>query len=316
MSSKRIVLAIGGNAINRANQEGTVYDEFRNVREILGGIIGLIRQGYQLLITHGNGPQAGHSLIRVELGLTRHIPGRPLGVIVADTQGGLGYMIEQSLYNRLRLENINKQCVTILSQVLVDKNDPAFQNPSKPVGPFYTELEAKSLEKERGWQVAEDSGRGWRRVVASPIPQGFVEKDIIKSLVEQDIIVISGGGGGIPVYEESNGTLEGLDCVVDKDFSSAILANEIDAEILIIATGVEKVAINFGKENQQDLDRISIADAKRYIDENQFGKGSMLPKIKAAINFLENGGKKVIITLPETIHLAIEGKTGTTIEKS
>ena len=203
----------------------------------------------------------------------------------------------------------------MLAQVVVDPNDPQMKNPTKPVGPFYTEEQAKKIMIEKKWNMVEDAGRGWRRVVPSPIPQTVVEKNIIKKLVDEGIIVITVGGGGIPVYYEEDGTLEGIDAVIDKDYATAVMALEIGAKTLVISTGVEKVAINFGKPDQKDLDKMSVADCKKYLEEGQFPKGSMGPKIKAAINFLENGGEKVIITLPETIKDALEGKTGTIITK-
>lgn len=315
MENKKIVVALGGNAIIAAGQKGTITEQFANTRMSLDGIMKLIKEGYQMVITHGNGPQAGAMLLRVEAGLLKDIADRPLGVIVADTQGGMGYMIEQSLQNRLIKEKIDKDVVTILSQIVVDKNDPQMIDPSKPVGPFYTEEAAKRMEDEKDWKMVEDAGRGWRRVVPSPIPQTVVEKKVIKNLVDAGNIVIAGGGGGIPVYITDEGTYEGVDGVVDKDFATAVIAQEIGAKILVISTGVEKVAINFGKPDQKDVDFLSIDDCKKYLDENQFPKGSMGPKIKAAVSFIEQGGEKVYITAPNKIAEALDGKTGTLITK-
>jgi carbamate kinase len=313
VSKKKVVIALGGNAINKAGEVGTIAEEFKNTRAALNGVIDVIRNGYQVILTHGNGPQVGNFLIRVESGIEKSIPDRPLGVLVADTAGGIGYMIEQSLQNRLRQEGIDLEVVTILSQVIVDPNDPQLKNPSKPIGPFYTNTAAAELIKNRNWQMMEDSGRGWRRLVPSPYPHKIVEKRVISSLVDNEVIVITCGGGGIPIVVNEDGFYEGLDAVIDKDFASSLLANEIAAETLVIATGVEKVAINFGKENQVNLSHISINDCKKMIMEEQFGKGSMLPKIDAAIRFIEKGGERVIITLPEKISEALEGKTGTII---
>ena len=311
--SKKVVIALGGNAINRAGEIGTIAEQFKNTRKALNGVIDVIKLGYNVILTHGNGPQVGNSLIRVEAGHERRIPLRPLGVLVADTEGGIGYMIEQSLQNELIRQSISKEVVTLLSQVVVDKNDPKMKDPSKPVGPFYSEEDAKRLSEERGWSIKEDSGRGWRRVVPSPLPQKIVEENVIKFLVDNNTIVITCGGGGIPVCQEADRTYEGVDGVIDKDFASALLGNITGAESLVIATGVEKVAINFGKENQEDLSEITVAECYKYIEENQFAAGSMLPKIEASIRFLENGGKEVFITLPETISDALVGKNGTRI---
>jgi len=313
MSEKRVVIALGGNAINRKGEKGTIQEQFANTRQALTGVIHLIKEGFQVVLTHGNGPQVGNFLIRAEAGLEKDVPWRPLGVLVADTEGGMGYMLEQSLQNRLTKEGMDKEVVTILSQIIVDKDDPQMKDPTKPVGPFYTKEEAARKIETLGWQMKEDAGRGWRRVVPSPLPQRIVERNVIKSLVENNVIVITAGGGGIPVYQEEDGCLEGVDGVIDKDFASALLAEEIEAKTLVIATGVEKVAIHFGTERQEDLSELTVDQCKAYIKENQFAKGSMLPKIQAALRFLENGGKSVIITLPETISLALKGKTGTRI---
>ncbi len=316
MSREKVVIALGGNAIIRHGEKGTVTEEFRNTRASLDGIIKVIKSGYDVVLTHGNGPQAGNMLLRTQAGIEQfNMPDRPLGVIVADTQGGMGYMIEQSLQNRLILDGIEKEVVTVLAQVVVDPEDPQMKNPSKPVGPFYKPEQAEALIKEQGWKMVEDAGRGWRRVVPSPIPQTVVEKNMIRKLVDAGAVVITVGGGGIPVYYEKNKTLEGVDAVIDKDYASAVLALEIGAKTLVISTGVEKVAVNYGKPDQKDLSEISITDCKKYMAEGQFPKGSMGPKIQAAINFLENGGEKVIITAPEMIEEALEGKTGTRILK-
>ncbi len=312
--AKKAVLALGGNAIIQAGQKGTITEQFKNTRDSLGGVVELIKQGYQLAISHGNGPQVGNMLIQHNAGIDKGVAPLPLGVLVAATEGTMGYMIEQSLQNRLRVEGINNSVVTINSQVVVSKEDPSMANPSKPVGPFYTENEAKALEAEFGWTMTEDAGRGWRQVVPSPKPIDIVPANTIKTLVEDNQIVIACGGGGIPVVLEEDNKLEGIDAVIDKDFASALLAEKIGAEFLVILTGVDKVAVNFGKPDQKDLDNISIEEAQAYYDEGQFPKGSMGPKILAAISFIKNGGKKVIITSIEKIVDAFEGKTGTIIE--
>ncbi|HPY95636.1 MAG TPA: carbamate kinase [Candidatus Cloacimonadota bacterium] len=313
--NKKAVLALGGNAIIQAGQKGTITEQFHNTRESLGGIVELIKQGYQLAITHGNGPQVGNMLIQQMAGIDKGIAPLPLGVLNAATEGTMGYMIEQSLQNALHKDNFQREVITIATQVLVDKNDPSIQNPSKPVGPFYTKEKAEEMQKEYGWTIVEDAGRGYRQVVPSPIPKEIIPFKTIKSLVEEGKIVIACGGGGIPVYREADGTLEGIDAVIDKDFASGLLAKEIDADLLVILTGVDRVAINFGKENQIELESMTVDEAKKYLDEGQFPKGSMGPKISAAIRFIEQGGNKVLITSIERIVDAFSGKTGTLIIK-
>ncbi len=312
--AKKAVLALGGNAIIQAGQKGTISEQFKNTRDSLGGVVELIKQGYQLAISHGNGPQVGNMLIQHNAGIQKGVAPLPLGVLVAATEGTMGYMIEQSLQNKLIQEKITNKVVTINSQVVVSKDDPSMQNPSKPVGPFYNEDEAKALEAEFGWHITEDAGRGWRQVVPSPKPIEIIPADTIKQLVEDNQIVIACGGGGIPVVREENGTLDGVDAVIDKDFASALLAEKIGAEFLVILTGVDKVAINFGKADQKELDSLTLEQAQAYYDQGQFPKGSMGPKILAAISFIKNGGKKVIITSIERIVDAFAGKTGTVIQ--
>jgi carbamate kinase len=312
MEKKTVVVALGGNAITREYEEGNITQQFQNTRQSLRSVIELIQGGNRVVITHGNGPQVGNALIRVEQ--TRHlVPALPLGVIVADLEGGMGYMIEQCLQNKLNERNLQLPVVTVLTQVLVDQNDPSISSPSKFVGPFFKKEQIEELQKDRGWIIKEDPGRGYRRVVPSPTPKQIIEKEIIKLLVSKDIIVIAAGGGGIPVYKEESGWLEGVDGVIDKDLASAVLARDIGAEELIILTGVDKVAINFNKPAHKDLDKLTISEAQKYLDEGQFPKGSMGPKIQAAINFLKQGGKKVIITSIDKAIDALEGKNGTAV---
>lgn len=313
MSNKTVVLALGGNAITREFEEGDIHQQFENTRQSLVGAIRLILDGYHVIITHGNGPQVGNALRRVEETRDK-IPPLPLGVIVADLAGGMGYMIEQCLQNKLIDAGIEKDVTTVLTQVLVAPDDPSIQNPSKFVGPFFTKEQVPELEEQRGWLMKEDKGRGYRRVVPSPVPQGIVEKKIIKTLLDNNVVVIAAGGGGIPVYiDKKNNWLEGVDGVVDKDLASAILANEMDAERLIILTGVDKVALNYGMANQSMLDSLTVIDAQKYLDAGEFPKGSMGPKIQAAINFLKNGGKEVLISSIEKVIDALDGKNGTRI---
>ncbi len=309
---KTAVLALGGNAISLPGQEDTITNQFANTRSSLDGIIELARDGYNLLISHGNGPQVGNALLRIELSRGK-APILPLGVLVADTEGGMGYMIEQSLQNRLRRENIDRPVVTIITQIIVDEHDPAVDNPSKYIGQFYSESEARDLQQARGWAMKQDGSRGWRRVVPSPMPIRAVEGGTIKALVEDGTIVIAGGGGGVPVYIDASGNLEGLDAVIDKDLASAVLGREIGAEILCILTAVEKVALNYGKPDQKELDLCTLDEIKGYFDQGHFPAGSMGPKIKAAIKFLESGGESVIITSFQNARRAINGEAGTTI---
>lgn len=314
MKKKTIVIALGGNAITREFEEGNITQQFVNTRRSLESIIELLGQGYNMVITHGNGPQVGNALIRVEE--TRHlVPPLPLGVIVADLQGGMGYMIEQCLQNKMFELGVKRQVATIITQALVDKDDPSISNPTKFVGPFFKKEDVEELEKKRGWVIKEDKGRGYRRVVSSPIPVGIVEKDIIKSLVDQGIVVIAAGGGGIPIYIDERGWKEGINGVIDKDLASAVLAKDVGAEKLIILTGVDKVAINFGTPEQKELSELTVSEAKNYLKAGEFPKGSMGPKIQAAVNFIENGGKEVIITSIEKTAPALQGTEGTRIIK-
>ena len=306
------VVALGGNAITREFEEGDIYQQFANTRRALFGVVELIVRGYKLAITHGNGPQVGNAMIRVEA--ARHmVPPVPLGVVVADLEGGMGYMIEQTLQNKLMARNIDRQVVTLLTQVIVDRDDPSILDPTKFVGPFYKQEQVETLERERGYIIRKDSDRGYRRVVPSPQPKAVVEAPIIRQLVDQGTIVIAAGGGGIPVYIEPDGRYEGVDGVVDKDLASAILAQEISARELYILTAVDRVALNFGKADQVDLEHLNLADAQRHYNDGQFAKGSMGPKIMAAMWFLRNGGHKVCICSVDGLADAIEGKTGTTI---
>jgi carbamate kinase len=254
-------------------------------------------------------------LIQQNAGMDKGVAPLPLGLLVAATEGTMGYMIEQSLQNALHKNGIKRSIVTIATQVVVDKNDPSVKNPTKPVGPFYTKEQADICQKEFGWTMVEDAGRGYRQVVPSPLPLDIVPFQTIKTLVENNNVVISCGGGGIPVYIDDDGSYEGVDAVIDKDFASALLANKIDADLLVILTGVDKVAINFGKPEQQELDKMNIDEAQKHFDDGQFPKGSMGPKIQAAIRFIKNGGSKVLITSIECIVDAFAGKTGTVITK-
>ena len=310
--AKTAVVALGGNAISKEGEEDNIPKQFENTNKSLTSIVELIKEDYQLAITHGNGPQVGNAILRVELARSK-APVLPLYICVADTEGGMGFMVEQCLKNRLQKEKIEREVVTVMTQVIVDKNDPAIKNPSKFIGQFYSKDEAENFSKERGWVVKKDSNRGYRRVVASPMPKEIVEKKTIKTLVAEGVVVIAAGGGGIPVCYNEDGTLQGIEGVIDKDRASAVLARDIQAELLLILTGVEKVALNFGTLLQKELEQITLAEAKKYLAEGHFPAGSMGPKIEAAISFLEAGGKEVIITSIEKAHDSVLGKAGTKI---
>lgn len=309
---KTAVLALGGNAITRPGVEDTIGNQFQHTRDSLDGVMELVHDGYNLVISHGNGPQVGNALLRIELSRGK-APVLPLGVCVADTEGGIGYMIQQSLLNRLRDEGVDRRVVTIITQMLVDPNDPAIADPTKFIGQFYTESEAKIYSETRGWQLKKDADRGWRRVVASPMPYQTVEIETIKQLVSGGTIVIAAGGGGVPVYLDERNRYEGLDAVIDKDLASAVLAKEIGADVLSILTSVDAVAVNFGQPDQKDLGLVTLAEIRKLYDQGIFPAGSMGPKIKAAIKFLEEGGREVTITSLNNAAKAIRGEAGTRI---
>jgi carbamate kinase len=311
MSRKTIVVALGGNAIIEEGTEGTVEQQFENTRKSMAAIVGMIQEGHKVVLSHGNGPQAGVHLIRNEAASSQ-VPPSTLNVIVADTQGSMGYMIAQSLSNALHKAGVDKDVITIVTQVEVDPKDPSMVNPTKYVGPFYKAEQVEKL-RERGWIIKEDPGRGFRRVVASPIPLDVVEKGTIKDLIDDGKVVIAVGGGGVPVKREADGTLSGVDAVIDKDRASALLANLIGADELLILTGVDRVAINYKKPDMKFFDTMTVAECEKYLKENQFPKGSMGPKIEAACDFIKRGGAKVIITSMENATAAIDGKAGTVI---
>ena len=313
--SKLAVIAVGGNSLIKDNKKVTVEDQEAALRATAHHIADMIEAGWNLAIGHGNGPQVGFILRRSEI--AAKVEGMhevPLDVCGADSQGAIGYEFQQALQNEYQRRGINKGAATIVTQTLVDQKDAAFQKPTKPIGSFMEEAEAKRREKDMGWSVVEDAGRGWRRVVPSPLPKKILELEAVKLLLEAGVTVITVGGGGIPVIDSGNGQFEGTAAVIDKDFASSLLAQEIDADLFLIATAVEKVAINFGKPDQKWLDKMTLAEAKQYLAEGtHFAKGSMAPKIEAIIWFLENGGKQALITNPENIGRALKGETGTWI---
>ncbi|MBI4762706.1 MAG: carbamate kinase [Chloroflexota bacterium] len=317
MANKLAVVAIGGNSLIKDEAHKTVEDQYQAAKETTHHIADMIEAGWDVAIGHGNGPQVGFILRRSEI--AAKVEGMhevPLDVCGADSQGAIGYALQQNLQNELYRRGIKKPVATVVTQVLVDKDDPAFKNPTKPIGSFMDEAEAKRRQKEMGWSVVEDAGRGWRRVVASPLPKEVVELDAVKTLLNAGTVVITVGGGGIPVIDVGDHEYKGVAAVIDKDYASSLLARLLKADLFLISTAVEKVAINFGKPNQKWLDRITLDEAKAYLAEGtHFAKGSMAPKIQAIIWYLENGGKEALITNPENIGRALKGETGTWIVK-
>lgn len=310
---KKLVIALGGNALQEAGKPATAQAQLEVVEKTSEYIADIVERGYEVIVAHGNGPQVGRIVIQNEVA-SASTPAMPFDVCGAMSQGMIGYHIQQGLSKVLRHRGINKNVVTIVTQVVVDKDDPKFKAPSKPIGPFYTEEEAKAIAAEKGYTMKEDAGRGWRRVVASPLPVEIVELDAVKTLNDAGFVVVTVGGGGIPVVRNEAGDLEGDAAVIDKDLASEKLARDMDADALVILTAVEKVSINFKKPDQKDLDRMSAAEAKQYIKEGHFAPGSMLPKIEAALNFVESKpGRIAIITSLDKAVDAIEGRAGTTI---
>ncbi len=308
----KIVIALGGNALQSKNSAPTAEGQLEVVKNTCERIADICSQGYEVAIVHGNGPQVGRILLASETAKDV-TPAMPFDVCGAMSQGYIGFHIQQALRYALNIRNINYPVLTVATQMIVDEKDPGFTNPTKPIGPFYTEEEAKALQEEKGYTMKEDAGRGWRRVVASPIPKKIVEIEAIKNLWDTSI-VISCGGGGIPVVEKMNGTLEGVAAVIDKDFAAELLAEQVEADTLMILTEVEKVAINWGKPDQKNLDHMSLAEAAQYVEEGQFAPGSMLPKVEAAMKFARTyPNKKAIITSLDKAIDALEGKTGTVI---
>ena len=313
MTNQIAVVAIGGNSLIKDKHRQSVADQYEAMKETTHHISDMIFDGWNVALAHGNGPQVGFILRRSELA-SHELHEVPLDACVADTQGSLGYALQQNLYNEFLSRGIKKQVVTLVTQVEVDVNDPAFQSPSKPIGSFMDKETAERRSKENGWEVVEDAGRGWRRVVPSPKPIRIIESDIIKGLAKKDIITIAAGGGGIPVIVNEEGSLSGVAAVIDKDIASALLANAINAELFLISTSIPRVMLNFKQPNERAVDQMTLAEAKQYMAEGtHFVKGSMMPKMQAVINFLENGGKKAIITTPENIGKALAGNAGTTI---
>ncbi|AZS13403.1 carbamate kinase [Paenibacillus lutimineralis] len=309
--AQKVVIALGGNAILQPKQQATYENQLENVRQCCEIIARIVQQGYEVIITHGNGPQVGN-ILRQQEEAKEVVPPFPLDVCSAESQGFIGYMMDQSLKNALQKHGLDNAVVSILTLTEVSMDDPAFLNPVKPIGVFYQEDEAHRLAAEKGWVVKEDAGRGWRRVVPSPKPKSILGADVIKSLTDSRAIVIAAGGGGIPVCRQADGTLSGVEAVIDKDRSGYQLARDVHADVFMILTDVQNVYVNYGKPQQKSLGTISLLEAQQYAAEGQFSAGSMGPKMESAIRFVENGGTAVICSLNQA-DLALEGKAGTRI---
>lgn len=309
---KKAVIALGGNALIKNGQKGTIYEQFENTRKSIKSIVKIIRDGWDVVITHGNGPQVGAILLQ-NITAKNITPAMPLGICVAESEGLLGYMIQQCLSNALKKEHIEKPVLALITQVIVDRDDPSLLKPTKPIGPFFNDIEAAHMQKE-GFKMIRQS-QGWRMVVPSPDPKQIVEGESIRKMLDDGIIVIASGGGGMPVIEKENGGFDGLEAVIDKDLAAERLAEAIQAELLMILTDVDKVYINYDTPQQTTLDSISLSELKTYYETNQFPPGSMGPKILAAIRFLESGGQKVIVAHIEKGWQALQGETGTVITR-
>jgi carbamate kinase len=308
----KLVIALGGNALIRPGEPGTLEEQYGRISQAMGHTADLVTAGFASVITHGHGPMVGHLLLQMECARAV-VPPMPLFISDADTEGSLGYLIQQCLVNELHRRGQQKQVATVITQVVVSADDPAFGAPDKPIGPFYPAGEAERLETARGWQLREDAGRGWRRVVPSPRPLTIIEQDIISYLLQGGIIVIAAGGGGVPVIRRPDGDLRGVEAVIDKDRASAVLAREIAADLLIFLTAVEYVYLDYQQPGPRPLTTLNCAEAQKYLQNGHFPPGSMGPKIESALDFLAQGGKRVLITQPETLAAALEGRTGTHI---
>lgn len=307
-----VLIAIGGNSLIRDRHHVTVLDQYKAVGETASHIVPILREGYRVIVTHGNGPQVGFILLRSDL--ARDVLHEvPLASCVADTQGAIGFQIAQTLLNEFHSQGVEQQVAAVVTQVVVDKDDPAFANPAKPIGPFMDAAEARQRAEENGWNVGEDAGRGWRRMVPAPAPLEIIELESIRTLCDRGTLVVAAGGGGIPVIRRDDGSLQDIEAVIDKDAASCMLASELGASVLIKSTSVDKVALHFNTPRQVDIDRMNVAECRRYLAEGHFAAGSMRPKMEAAIRFLEQGGERVIITQPHHLEEALHGIYGTHI---
>ncbi len=312
MKRKIALIAFGGNAILPNNQRGLQSEQMKNARKAARLMVHVVKKGFDLIIVHGNGPQVGNLLIQMEEAVTK-IPPFSLEVCDAMTEGSMGFMLEKALINELRRSSLDKEVATLVTQVVVDREDPAFERPSKPIGPFYTKYRAQMLAREKKWTMIEDAGRGYRKVVPSPKPIDIVPKMVIRDLVRSGKIVITAGGGGIPVIINGNGVFQGVEAVIDKDYAASLIASEVKADLFIILTNVDRVYLNYGKSDQEALHIVSVDKALTYLEEGQFPAGSMGPKIKAAIDFIQNGGTEVLITSADTLKAALINRSGTKI---
>ena len=316
MAVRTAVVAIGGNSLIKDTVHQTVRDQYIAAGETCRHIAGMIRGGWRVAITHGNGPQVGFILRRSELA-AHELHEVPLDVCGADTQGAIGYALQQNLYNDFARLGLDKRAVTVITQTEVSPDDPAFEDPTKPIGSYMDAAEAERRRTQEGWSVVEDAGRGWRRVVPSPVPRRIVEEDVIRGLLDQGFVVIAVGGGGIPVVADGEGNLRGVAAVIDKDLASSLLATSLGAELFVISTSTEKVALRFGTQEQEWVDRLSTSDARRYLEEgSHFAEGSMAPKIRAAIGYADATGGTAVITDPENVERALAGETGTKISRT
>jgi carbamate kinase len=312
--SKLAVVAFGGNALLRPEDHGTQEEQIARAKQAARWLAEIVRHGYKLIVVHGNGPQVGNILVQAEEASTK-IPPQSLDVCVAQTEGSIGFMLQQAIRNRLESIGVGGEVVTVLTEVEVDANDPAFKRPTKPIGPFFTGYRAEVLARDLGWTMREDAGRGWRHVVPSPQPLRILNVKTLRRMLEEAAVVIAAGGGGIPVARGRDGQWRGIEAVIDKDYASALLASALDADVFIILTGVPKIAIDFGKPTQRFVERLTIAEAERHMAEGQFPAGSMGPKVQSAMQFVRATGKQVLITDVEVLREALEGKDGTVIVK-
>jgi len=306
---KRLLIAVGGNSLIRAGEKGTIHEQLANARRTAAAIVGLIRSGYHIVITHGNGPQVGASLLRSERAASQ-VPSQPLDVCDAVTQGEIGYLLQQCLHNELHLAGLDTPVVTLLTQCVVSGEDPAMTHPSKPIGPFYSRSDAEERRRLYGWQIVEDAARGYRRIVPSPAPTEIVELDVIRDLVDHGVLVIAAGGGGIPVTE-MDGRLEGVEAVIDKDRASALLAAQLGVDVFVISTDTDYVYLDYRKPNQRPLKQVTVEELEQHLEEGHFPPGNMGPKIESVLRFLRSGGKEAIITSYEYLEQALRGEAGT-----
>jgi carbamate kinase len=314
MRNKLALVAFGGNAMLTANEKGTAREQYLNAQKAARLMVGIVRKGYELIIVHGNGPQVGNLLLQMETA-ANVIPPFPLDICDAMTEGSMGYLLEKAIVNELRKHSIDKEVTTILTEVVVDRNDGAFENPTKPIGPFYNSFRANMLKKEFKWRMVEDAGRGFRRVVSSPKPIDIIPKKAIRTLVENGNLVIVAGGGGIPVFINTDGYIEGVEAVIDKDYAASLIAREAGVDLFIILTGVDRVCENFGREDERELSVLELEKARAMLSDGQFPPGSMGPKIEAAIDYIQQDGKEVLITSAEKLRAALIGRSGTRIIK-